>query len=180
MFCDRGLVLPAEWDPHLARLGARPTQQLHKASVFIAAHPWQPNDDLIAWVARLIGGWVLAPTVFMGAATGPALKLQPSLTTRRRMWVSDGFRAAFPRHWLSLLECLNSFRNNWALLASPQEFADLKARMIVKQRSAEVIGLICEADQQTNVPHVFVGPAALLAFIERRDDARTSVGLGNQ
>ena len=172
---------PAELTLWLARRRACISRQMHTARVFITANPWAPDDDRLRWAARLLGGWIMAPDVYMGQATGPCLRFYPAFTTKRQLWVSSAFRAAFPSHWLLLLECLKMGTSKWALIGTAQEFARAKAHATAAKRSAEVLALLT-ADEATaqnmQKEHVF-GPCEFLAFIEKKDDARSSTGLGN-
>ena len=153
-----------------------------KAVFFVASNPWGP-DACIAWAARLLGGWIIAPGVYMQAATGPAVKLNCALRTVRRIWFSESFRAEFRALWVIILECMLACGGGcrWAVLDSAEQFATAKARAMHAGRSAEVLALTTPDEARVfseEAPHVF-DPPAFLSFIQSVDLSRTSLGLGD-
>ena len=95
---DPNCQLPFDFRRCVADRSATIVSHASKAVFFVASNPWGP-DACIAWAARLLGGWIIAPGVYMQAATGPAVKLNCALRTVRRIWFSESFRAEFRALW---------------------------------------------------------------------------------
>ena len=68
-----GCTLPPGWAACLAQHEAATVHQVLRGAVFIADNPWEPGVP-IAWAARLKGAWIVAPNVYIGKQSGPALK----------------------------------------------------------------------------------------------------------
>ncbi len=165
---------------HLVSYQATVSVNVHEATVAITTNPWQPALQQLHWFARLIGAWVVAPTVYMGLASGPALKFMPSLQTKRSVWVSDNFKTSHPALWLLILELATRLGGDckWKFLGSAHDFAASKARALARKQGATVVALVTDAEAATNpLQHVF-DPEAFLSFVGKVDRARTSLGLG--
>jgi len=130
--------LPSRFSREVASREALELQQPYSATVFIAANPWAPVEHVITWIAVLKGAWILTPTSFMRKSE-TALKFNPAVMTKRKVWVSDAVRVAHPEIWRAMLEVLDAYAGNkWTLLHSPEEYAEEKVFLFNKNTEVVV------------------------------------------
>ena len=163
-----------------AKFGCKLTQQPHEATIFVAVNPWAPHDDIIMWTACLNGAWIICPRTLAGSQ-GASIKYQSPFGTKRKVWVSDGFKNAFPKHWLVLLKALKELPiNPFTFLATSVDWARERALAEKKERPAEVLALMStgEAKSIKGKAHVFDVQRAI-EFFARPDPKRGSLGILN-
>jgi hypothetical protein len=177
--------LPANWDACVAeRHGLEVgNAEVKRADAFIAKDPWHLQSSLVMWVAVLKGAWVLAPRVYSGELSGPALRLLPALKQKRQIWPSDEFKRLHLRLWVCILEVMSSAPQGecqWTILPTAVEFATAKAKAEKSGNNASVLALVASAEASDWEPlrHVF-SPVDFLKFITKKDVNRTSFGLGS-
>ena len=119
--------LPQGWQRAVSEKEGLISQSIEcPAAFYIAANPWQINNEL-GLAAALHGAWILAPRVYMGLDVGPAMKLKPALQTRRKIWVSDNFKTGCALAWVVILAAMQGASCKWQLLETPQKYAAEKA-----------------------------------------------------
>ena len=121
----------------------------------------------------------------MGQAPGPAVLNKAAVRTRRFLFASPAFRAAFLPMWRAILEALAADRaaagtTRWKLQTDVQDWVVSKIQAQSAGKGAEVIAVVSPAEAAGNAEreHVFA-PEAFLSFIATVDPARTTLGLGN-
>ncbi len=172
--------MPKEWLATLSKYSATVTREPHKATIFVAANPWQPSEPIVTWAACLIGTWVISPESFVGNR-GPSLKYKAAIFTKRKVWASYTFRTDNPLHWLVMLEVLNAHpsTNQWTLLGSSAAWANARAHAERVKRPTEVLAFVGNGERlRLNMPHVFDG-SSWKDFLPNIDPTRGSLGLLN-
>jgi len=180
---DDDLALPSAWGHSVAGHQAMVVDRrgMHTANFFIVRNPWSPVNPLITWAAVLLGAWVTTEGVFAGRDSGPSLKYNAAIMSRRFLWVSTDMQAQWPALWLLILEVLSHVRRNrWTVLETAEAFVIQKARAMATNQSAQVIGMVTASEKQCNaagVSHVYTAEE-FIAFITNDDAARTTLGFG--
>ncbi len=178
------MCLPANWDACVAERHGLVVgnAEVHRADAFIAKNPWHQQSSLVMWVAVLKGAWIIAPRVYSGELSGPALKLLPALTQKRQIWASDDFQRLHPRLWVCILQVMSvALRGTcqWTFLRTAVDFATAKAAAEKADRNASVLALVTSAEASAQpLRHVFC-PDDFLKFVTKKDVNRTSFGLGS-
>ena len=175
--------LPATqfWKVSCTKFGFNLTRQPHKATIFVATNPWAPHNDIIMWAAGFLGCWIVCPRALAGHK-GASIKYQcPFGTKRRKVFVSDAFKATFSMHWVVLLEALKMQRSPpFVFLATSADWARERALAEKKERPAEVLSLVSPAEAKLikGSVHAFDVPRAT-EFFARPDPKRGSLGILN-
>ena len=120
------------------------------------------------------------PAAYRHCAAGPAVKYKPAVLTRRKVWVSVLFQSEFPQLWLALLEVLAIITGPWVILHGAEQWAQTKAIATEARRPAGVLALVTPAEAaEFGMDRLHVlGPKHFLKIVCRRDEHRTSLGLG--
>ena len=178
-YIDDGVVMPTKWLATLSKIHGVITRSIHVANLFVAMNPRDPQSNVITLAACLRGAWVISPAYFGGEShTGPSIKYQPSVMTKRSIWASPKFKREFPSHWLLILEILNTVRHRWSFLSTPEQWANTRVEAERKGRPTDVFALVHPSECNPAIKHAFALDQ-LVAFIAHADPDKGSIGLLN-
>ena len=152
---------------------------LADAAVFVvpdvAAAP-----SLVNWTVEIKGGAVVTPDVLTLQRPGPIASYQAATSIRRKLFISDRFRAAFPEETRLVEACARG--SAWSFLATVDAFEAAKVEAIRKKNSASVIGVFADVEIAAAAAlsalirkHMF-NRSTLLDFVRRIDMARSNLG----
>ena len=154
-------------------------EDLADAAVFVvpdvAAAP-----SLVNWIVQIKGGAVVTPDVLTLRRPGPIVTYQSATTIRRRLFISDRFRAAFPEETRLVEACARG--SAWSFLETADAFEAAKVEAHQKNNNASVIGVFSDVEIAAAVAlpafirkHMF-GRSTLSDFVRRIDMARSNLG----
>ena len=182
LLVEPGTPLPSTWHHRVSDLEMRAVDSATMADVIVAHNPWELNDQCHLWAVVLRGAWVGTAALLDPTPSGPCRKIKAALKTKRRLFVSDGFRSEHCHLWAALLEVLiGTAGHHWELLDGPGAWAYAKAKVMRRGNSAEVLSLLSAAEAQTQLPHdrhIF-GPSEFINFLMHDDGTTGALGLGD-
>lgn len=109
----------AAWAVHLISWNLRLTDH-SQAQVFVVQDPVTRSPaDKIHWAVALRGGFVINLDVLNSGPNPVCLKYEPALTSRRRLYVGDGFTYRHNRLCHTILACIENYANcKWKAIAN--------------------------------------------------------------
>jgi hypothetical protein len=134
----------------------------------------------------LRGGWLISPALLRGdgIASGPCVKRQSALATKRIIFASDCFQRDFAELWAHILGVAHDVSSRrqpmkWRFVVDAQQWAAHRARAMAGNRPREVLAIVTTAEVQQLGDEVgALDPEAFFSFISHEEDARGSVGFG--
>ncbi len=106
------------------------------------------NDQLplhVTIAASMNGAWLVTPQ-FVQTGKGAAIKLKPSVKTKRQIYCTEKFQAQHTAEY-AILESFQS--NQFRLIASLAEFAVAKQQAGDRRCSASVMALLHDSERST-------------------------------
>ena len=135
----------------LEEKGCVPVETRMQADAFVVESPTQPGDRIL-WRAVLVGAYVASKSAILHGH-GVALQYLPALRTRRQIWISPAYRAAFPAVAGIIESSITDFpRSAWKVIKGDfGAFLAAHQRAYRGGRRMEVLALVTSAEQDQ--PH---------------------------
>ena len=111
------------------------------AGMFVTAQVASP-PMAAAWASRIFGAGIVAPSFFLKPQGHNAhLQYLRACNTRRRVFVTEGFKAERPILFKLLVSAERARGPEWELLASYGDFVSEKIQTIRQSRSGDIMAV---------------------------------------
>ena len=147
------------------------------SAVLVLMPPTTDSASELLWGAMLAGAWVMAPAWLedCDTYTGPMLKYQPAMHSKRCVWLSPNFKASHVQVARVIEECAARRESRWSLYEDVQEWVKKKSEVMQLRSSSSTIALVTATEKETfeGVPHVFDLEAgfAFLCCLDRQQSS---------
>ena len=128
------------------RHGARVVDRRSDAQIFVMGDVGNPGQKA-RWAAALYGATLVSAQLMLSAGQeGPYISFKAAVTTRRLIWMSEGFKRRHPIVSGIIIEAAASPRSCWQLIATREAF--LAKVLLTKSSPRLVMGIVSAREKQ--------------------------------